>query len=183
MTKPKRKALSKKNRFEVFKRDSFSCQYCGQTPPSVVLEIDHISPLSKGGSDDVENMVTACFDCNRGKGARLLSSVPEALHGRTDEMIERESQLKEYTKLMRAIKSRKTRAVNAIEAIFTETFGDYSFKESFKASIKNSFLEKLDIETLKDNMGLACSKGYEEERTLKYFCGICWRMIKGTRIV
>ena len=38
---PKRKSISKKARFEVFKRDSFTCQYCGRTAPDVVLHLDH----------------------------------------------------------------------------------------------------------------------------------------------
>ena len=41
----KRKSLSKKIRFEVFKRDKFTCQYCGKTAPNVVLEVDHIEPV------------------------------------------------------------------------------------------------------------------------------------------
>ena len=40
--------LSKKMRFEVFKRDAFKCQYCGGTPPAVILEIDHVDPKSGG---------------------------------------------------------------------------------------------------------------------------------------
>ena len=41
----KRKNLSKSVRFEVFKRDSFKCQYCGKSAPDVVLEVDHIIPV------------------------------------------------------------------------------------------------------------------------------------------
>ena len=67
-----RKSLSKKLRFEIFKRDQFTCQYCGQQPPDVVLEVDHIMPVSKGGDNDEMNLVTACFDCNRGKADRVL---------------------------------------------------------------------------------------------------------------
>jgi hypothetical protein len=67
-----RKNITKKLRFEVFKRDSFTCQYCGQKAPDVVLEIDHINPVSKGGTDNILNLVTSCFDCNRGKGKRSL---------------------------------------------------------------------------------------------------------------
>ena len=63
----KRKNLSKSVRFEVFKRDSFKCQYCGKSAPDVVLEVDHIIPVSKGGDNDISNLITACFDCNRGK--------------------------------------------------------------------------------------------------------------------
>ena len=60
-------ALSKKRRLDVFKRDSFQCAYCGKTPPNVVLEVDHIIPKSKSGSDDIDNLITSCFDCNRSK--------------------------------------------------------------------------------------------------------------------
>jgi 5-methylcytosine-specific restriction endonuclease McrA len=43
----KRKSISKKIRFEVFKRDSFTCQYCGSKSPDVTLVIDHIMPVAK----------------------------------------------------------------------------------------------------------------------------------------
>lgn len=69
----KRKSLSDKVRFEVFKRDSFTCQYCGKMAPTVVLECDHIDPVSNGGSDEMINLVTSCETCNSGKRARLLS--------------------------------------------------------------------------------------------------------------
>ena len=69
----KRKNLSKSVRFEVFKRDSFKCQYCGKSAPDVVLEVDHIIPVSKGGDNDISNLITACFDCNRGKRDKKLT--------------------------------------------------------------------------------------------------------------
>ncbi len=68
-----RTAISKKLRFEVFKRDSFTCQYCGKRAPDVVLHCDHVKPLAEGGSTDILNLVTACIDCNLGKGPRELS--------------------------------------------------------------------------------------------------------------
>lgn len=73
MAKRKRKGLSKKIRFEVFKRDRFRCQYCGGEAPDVVLQIDHIHPVVDGGTDEIENLLTACVGCNSGKGKRLLS--------------------------------------------------------------------------------------------------------------
>jgi len=72
-TTDKRKTLSKKIRFEVFKRDSFTCQYCGAKAPDVILHVDHIEPWSKGGSNDIINLVTSCSTCNLGKGANTLS--------------------------------------------------------------------------------------------------------------
>lgn len=62
-----RKAISKKLRFEVLKRDNFTCQYCGAKAPDVILEVDHITPVSKGGTNSILNLITACKDCNRGK--------------------------------------------------------------------------------------------------------------------
>jgi hypothetical protein len=66
-------SLSKSKRFDIFRRDKFTCGYCGQRPPDVVLEVDHIHPVSKGGTDEELNLITACYDCNQGKSAKLLS--------------------------------------------------------------------------------------------------------------
>lgn len=69
------KPLSKRTRFEIFKRDGFTCQYCGRRPPEVVLEVDHIHPRSKGGADNDINLISSCADCNRGKAAKMLTDV------------------------------------------------------------------------------------------------------------
>ena len=57
-------------RFNVFLRDKFSCQYCGDKKD---LTFDHLLPKSKGGITDWENVVTACSTCNVKKGGRLYS--------------------------------------------------------------------------------------------------------------
>jgi hypothetical protein len=69
----KRNSLTKTIRFEVFKRDKFTCHYCGRKAPDVVLHVDHIEPVSKGGTDDIVNLITSCFDCNLGKSNKKLS--------------------------------------------------------------------------------------------------------------
>lgn len=65
--------IPKKLRFEVFKRDSFACQYCGRKAPDIVLHCDHVVPVASGGAGDILNLITSCVDCNLGKGARRLS--------------------------------------------------------------------------------------------------------------
>lgn len=82
-----REPLSKKLRFEVFKRDSFTCQYCGQKAPDVVLHCDHINPVAAGGGNDILNLITSCFDCNSGKGARTLSE-QAVLNKQVDQLAE-----------------------------------------------------------------------------------------------
>jgi 5-methylcytosine-specific restriction endonuclease McrA len=58
-------------RFNVFLRDRFTCQYCGEWFPSHDLTFDHVVPRSRGGRTTWENVVTACSDCNLLKGNRL----------------------------------------------------------------------------------------------------------------
>lgn len=55
------------NRREVLRRDHHTCQYCGSTHN---LTLDHVVPLSKGGSHSWDNVVTACERCNQRKGNR-----------------------------------------------------------------------------------------------------------------
>ena len=93
-----RKAISKKLRFEVFKRDGFKCQYCGRQAPDVILEVDHIEPVSKGGKNNILNLITSCRDCNRGKGKRLLSDNAVVMKER--EQLEEEHERMEQTKMI-----------------------------------------------------------------------------------
>lgn len=95
-------SVSKHRRFEVFKRDDFTCQYCGRKPPQAVLEADHIVPRAEGGGDETENLITACFDCNRGKGAAPLEtrSANVELRQRAALIAEREDQLREYNQVL-----------------------------------------------------------------------------------
>lgn len=86
----KRKNITKKVRFEIFKRDSFTCQYCGRMAPDVVLEVDHINPVANGGDNDIMNLITSCAECNRGKGAKKLTD--------KQEIVVQQEQLKELNK-------------------------------------------------------------------------------------
>jgi len=58
------------SRRNIYKRDRFTCQYCGEQPGSEELTIDHILPRSVGGRSTWENCVLACVDCNRHKANR-----------------------------------------------------------------------------------------------------------------
>lgn len=69
----KRKSLSDRLRFEVFKRDCFTCQYCGRKAPEAILNADHIIAVANGGTDDLLNLVTSCRECNSGKSDKKLN--------------------------------------------------------------------------------------------------------------
>jgi 5-methylcytosine-specific restriction enzyme A len=65
--------ISASVRVSVLNRDRYKCVFCGRNSKQIDLEVDHIIPFSKGGSNDHSNLQTLCFDCNRGKGARELN--------------------------------------------------------------------------------------------------------------
>lgn len=51
----------------VYERDNFTCQSCGKTNKEARLTIDHIIALARGGSNDLSNLQTLCWECNRKK--------------------------------------------------------------------------------------------------------------------
>jgi len=63
----------------------------------VILHADHIVPVAEGGTSDMHNLVTACQDCNLGKGARLLGSTPDSKAFDVEEQTERISQMKAFS--------------------------------------------------------------------------------------
>jgi len=63
----RRKTISKRLRVLILQRDGFRCKMCGKTSRETTLEVDHIIPLSRGGTDSLDNLQTLCVDCNKGK--------------------------------------------------------------------------------------------------------------------
>lgn len=102
-------AVGVRARFEIFKRDDFTCKYCGRRSPDVVLEVDHIHPVSKGGTDDEMNLITSCWECNRGKSDVPLAEAMTGSdpHDKALEILERERQLQEYNHVLAAARERR----------------------------------------------------------------------------
>lgn len=91
---PRSMSISKRLRFEVLRRDDHTCQYCGEKAPDVTLHVDHVVPVSLGGSDKPDNLVAACKDCNLGKtsvpaGAPLVAAVGKMAAAYALDMTER----------------------------------------------------------------------------------------------
>jgi hypothetical protein len=68
-SKPRRRPLPVAKRYAVLKRDHYRCQLCKKT--GVELEVDHILPVSRGGTDRFDNLRTLCWPCNRKRGNKL----------------------------------------------------------------------------------------------------------------
>lgn len=70
-------AFSRRN---IFKRDAFTCQYCGKKPGCEELTIDHVNPRSRGGATTWINCVVACIECNSRKANRTPDEARMPLH-------------------------------------------------------------------------------------------------------
>ena len=72
--KEQRALMTKKLRDFIKQRDNFTCCECGNSiykEPNLLLEVDHILPIAKGGLTEEENLQTLCWKCNRSKGAKI----------------------------------------------------------------------------------------------------------------
>lgn len=144
----KRKAINKKDRYEIFKRDSFTCQYCGRKAPDVVLEIDHIKPVSKGGTNDIFNLVTSCFDCNRGKGNRELDDgvVIEKQMDELEQLNERRKQIEMIFEWRNELSSLDDETSEMVLSYLNENF-DITVTETGIPKVK-SWIKKYELKTL-----------------------------------
>lgn len=115
-----RKPVSKSVRFEVFKRDSFTCQYCGEKAPDVILEIDHITPVAGGGGNDILNLVTACRSCNSGKSDRSISDKAAVTKSRAqaEELAQRRQQLEMIAEWHRGLLETDREAIAMLERLW-----------------------------------------------------------------
>lgn len=172
----KRKSLSKKTRFEVFKRDGFKCMYCGAHPPAVLLEADHIVAVAAGGTNGMDNLVTACEACNRGKGARDLNAVPEGLAEKAVAVAEREAQLKGYHDAMEG--KRKRLDAQAWELMNMWRTEQDSAPRDWMNSMR-MFIDKLGYHEVRDAIEIVMAKSfYSEDKAWRYLCGICWNKLR-----
>jgi hypothetical protein len=172
-----RMAVRLKDRFEVFKRDAFTCQYCGRRVPDVVLEVDHIIPRAEGGGDEIENLVTSCWECNRGKGKRLLDErAPVAdIEERTAMIQERERQLRAYNNAKAVELDRKDADFTRVWNYWFDLWDTESMSRSatpWKNTLKNA-IEHFGAVEVMGAMDIVRDKfQYPGSAPAKYFGGI-----------
>jgi len=152
-----RKAISKKLRFEVFKRDGFKCQYCGAEAPKAVLHVDHIHPVSKGGDNDLLNLITSCEDCNGGKSDRTLDddSAVTKQRKQLDELHERREQMEMMLKWRDGMKSLAQDQEQLVKSKFRECVPGYNID---KLNEPKEWLRKYGITQILDALELAAEK-------------------------
>lgn len=179
----KRKPISKKKRFEVFKRDNFTCQYCGRMAPDVILEVDHIKPVAEGGNNGMLNLITSCRDCNRGKGKTKLSDNAE-IKKQQNELLELASKREQMEMLLawrNELKDEKNRQVEFIADYIDELTG-FCLTDNGKRKVR-SLINRFSFAEVCDAVDISFSRYYRDNHiswneAFQKIGGICYNKRK-----
>lgn len=155
----KRIAIGKQQRFEVFKRDSFTCQYCGSKAPDVVLHVDHINPVSKGGANEIINLITSCLACNLGKSDRLLTdkTAIDMQRKQLEELSERRDQLEMMLTWRDSLKTLDDDIVEEVAVRLGDHLPGLTINENGKSTILK-WLRKYSVAEVLDAADIAAGK-------------------------
>jgi hypothetical protein len=148
--------ISKRLRFEVFKRDGFRCQYCGATAPEVVLHVDHITPVAAGGTTDLLNLVTSCAGCNLGKADKRLddSSVVTKTRVQLEELQARREQLEMLLAWREGLRGLAEDTVQSVRSYWEQLTPGWSVNDNGIAKLRK-WIQKFSVEEVLHAMDVA----------------------------
>ena len=154
----KRKPISTKLRFEIFKRDKFKCQYCGRSPDSsdINLQVDHINPVYEGGKNELLNLITSCFDCNNGKGKRVLSddSMIKFQKKELDELAQKREQMKMMFKWKEELQNIDKEKLNKINDYVDSKLIGHNLNE-YGVNLINKLSKQFDLKEVLEGIDKA----------------------------
>lgn len=174
-------AVSRRLRFEVLRRDGYTCRYCGGKSPDVTLTVDHVVPVTLGGDDDPRNLVTACADCNAGKSSIAPDSpivedvdatallfaraVERAALIRAEQVQELEDQVAQFSKDWQVWHDDKGQPL--------------PLPPAWRESIERFITLGLDSSFMARATRIAMERPRFSDRggVFRYFCGVCWREV------
>jgi len=177
---PRRKPIPKRVRFEVLRRDNYTCRYCRAT--DAPLTIDHVVPTVLGGSDNPDNLVAACKDCNAGK----TSSHPDAplVADVSDDQWRWAQEMEAVAQAAAA----QAQAEHEYAATLDEAWTSWGYgpqrtpvprPNSWETSARNWKAAGLPIELLIDAVRIAMTNdSVQPDATWRYFCGIAWKKVR-----
>jgi len=180
---PIREPISKKLRFEVFKRDSFRCQYCGRSAPEIVLVIDHLTPVAEGGKSEILNLITSCDPCNAGKGKRPLSdnSTLTKQRDQLEELNERREQIEMMFQWKQELSNLKEESLSKVAEYWSKCVTGYSLNEHGLRSLKK-LSHRYELQEILDGIQIATDqyltydkKGNVEKESVE----VAWKKVSG----
>ena len=171
--------VSRRLRFEVLRRDGYTCRYCGARAPDATLTVDHVVPVTLGGDDDARNLVTACVDCNAGKSSIAPDAAIVEDVDATTMLFARA--VEAAAELRRADQQQVRAAVNAFDDEWLSYgTGGYTPRqmprdEQWHHTIERFYDLGLNGDDLVHFVEVAMRSRAKPDDVWRYFCGCCWR--------
>jgi hypothetical protein len=179
--------VPKRLRYEILRRDNHTCRYCGATAPDAQLTIDHVVPVSLGGSDEPDNLVAACKECNAGKSSSnpdqpLVADVSaenlrwrNAMHQAVAELLEdkglREQNHERFRDYWMAWSYGGGRHADPI---------CMPIDNHWRETINSLTAAGLPMEIIEECVDIAMSKAFlKPENIFRYMCGVAWNRVTG----
>lgn len=173
-----RKPLSKRLRFEVFKRDGFRCVYCGATPQDCALHVDHVVACANGGTGDPSNLVTACQACNGGKSAVPLNQRRAGGTLDPERASEHAAQIRAYLKAQKDLIGARTELLGSVRSVWEEFYPEGNTPSDL--GIFRHALQDFSLDDVQAWVRRACLATPTSLQAIRYFCGILRNARKGT---
>lgn len=174
-------AVSKRLRFEIFRRDGFACRYCGGKAEDSELHVDHVVPESLGGGDEASNLVTACADCNRGKAA--ISPDQEMVDNVAEDSVRWARAMQEAADIANAEQERVDQYAGELAGAWLEWRTDegrgdpFDLPNNWKQTADQFYSAGLSIADVTRLIEVTMIKPRLSQKW-RYFCGCCWRTIR-----
>lgn len=163
-------AVSKRTRFEVLRRDNYTCRYCRSTANE--LTIDHVTPVALGGTDEPGNLVAACRDCNAGKASSQVSS--ETVAAVSDDALRWAKAMLQAADIVSDQLDERAAYLGA----FLNAWPNYRYlPESIEPTVLRFFDLGLPLDVMVDAASTAGRMKGVYDRPA-YFAGICWKRIR-----
>lgn len=174
--------VSKRLRYEILKRDNYTCRYCGANAPDVQLHIDHVTPEALGGATVPENLVAACEGCNSGKSStspsdELVADVnAKALAWKKavqEAVVTFVRKLEQYAQLFEYFEEEWEYGYES----YGETVSLGTLPTDWKTTIATFHERGLPIQLMDEAREIAAARRISDNKRFSYFCGICWNKL------
>ena len=171
-------AVTKRTRFEVLRRDNYTCRYCRSAENP--LRIDHVTPVALGGTDEPTNLVAACQDCNAGKASTSLDA---------EQVADIQHDAVRWSAAMQQAAAEASAHAESLPrdvAWFRNAYKDATFSspdDGWQQSIHRFMDNGLTKELIERAVISAAwrMKQLPPEDRFRYFCGCCWSRVRELR--
>jgi hypothetical protein len=173
-------SVSKRLRFEILRRDNYTCRYCGKNAAETELHVDHVLAVALGGKDEATNLVTSCEPCNTGKASIAPDSALVADIEEKALLWDRALALSVEHRLAALDEQRQLIEWFEDEWIFRHDFAA-PMPDDWEASLIRFAAHGLPVPEIDDALNVAYAAPVKPESMWRYFCGVCWRKVETIR--